>query len=66
MTLSSEGYFWILGGLYFTLAGQGVVPLPRNIRVWFDEAGRGRYRVGLRTVGPMLIITGVALLFRLL
>jgi len=66
MTLGSEGYFWILGGLYFTLAGQGMVPLPRNIRAWFDAAGRERYRVALRTVGPMLVITGVALLFRLL
>jgi hypothetical protein len=66
MTLGSEGYFWIVGGLYFTLAGQGVLPLPKNIRAWFDEAGRERYRVGLQTVGPMLIITGVALLFRVL
>jgi hypothetical protein len=66
MTLSSQGYFWILSGFYFTLAGQGLLPLPRNVRAWFDEAGRGRYRIALRKVGPIFIITGVALLFRLL
>jgi hypothetical protein len=66
MTFSSEGWFWILGGLYFTLAGQGLLPLPRNIRRWFDEEGRERYRTGLRVVGPTLLITGVALIFRLL
>ena len=66
MTLSFEGCFWILGGVYFTLAGQGALPLPRNIRAWFDEVRRERYRVGLRTVGPLFIIIGVALSFRVL
>ena len=65
MTLYSQGYFWILSGLYFILAGHGLLPLPRNIRGWFDEAGRERYRVALQMVGPIFLITGVALLFRL-
>jgi hypothetical protein len=66
MTLSSQGWFWVLGGLYFTLAGQGLLPLPRNIRAWFDEGGRERYRVALQTVGPIFLIVGAALLFRVL
>ena len=66
MTLSFLGYLWILGGLYFTLVGRGMLPLPRNIRAWFDAAGRERYRVAPQTVGPVLVITGVARLFRLI
>jgi hypothetical protein len=66
MTLSSQSWLWVLGGLYFILAGQGLLPLPRNIRAWFDEAGRERYRLALQTVGPIFLVVGVALLFRLL
>ncbi len=66
MTLNPEGSFWILGGLYFTLAGKGVLPLPRNIRAWFDAPDRERYRVALQMIGPLFIVVGVALLFGML
>ena len=66
MGLNPQGYFWLLGGAYFVLAGLDLLPLPRNIRAWFDAAGRDRYRKGLRAVGPVFFITGVAILFRIL
>ncbi len=66
MTLSSQGWLWVLSGLYFILAGQGVLPLPRNIRACFDQAGRERYRVALQTVGPIFLVVGVVVLFRVL
>jgi hypothetical protein len=66
MTLNSQGWLWVLGGVYFVLLGQGLLPLPRNIRAWFDQAGRERYRVALQTVGPVFLVVGVALLFGVL
>lgn len=66
MTSNPAGFIWILAGIYFTLIGQGRLALPRKVRAWFDEEGRERYRVAMSTVGPMFLITGVALIFGLL
>ena len=66
MRLHSEGALWIVFGVYFLAVGLGRLPLPRRVKDWFDEAGCEKYRTRLRTVAPILILAGVALLFRLL